>query len=110
MFLVSKVKVYLSKFHEGVEISDKYSFITVNTMESMKTVGSPRGSGGHRGSPGHVDWPRKSDLIDLWRSMSNSRFKCSSGHCKLESGLVLKSKQSSVSCPHGTPMGRDAGR
>lgn len=48
MFLVSKVKVYLPKFHEGVEVIDKYSFITVNKMESINTVGSTPGSECHQ--------------------------------------------------------------
>lgn len=45
MFLVSKVKAYLPKFHEGVEIIDKYPFITVNKMESIETVDSTPESG-----------------------------------------------------------------
>lgn len=48
MFLVPKVKAYLPKFHKGVEITDKYPFITVNKMESTETVGSTPESGDPR--------------------------------------------------------------
>ena len=55
MFLVSKVKAYLPKFHDGVAIISKHSFIIVNKIESrrqwMFTVAATRSPGTSRFTP-----------------------------------------------------------
>lgn len=41
VFLVSRIKAYLSMFHKEVKIINKYSFTAVNKIESHGTVESP---------------------------------------------------------------------